>query len=288
DKYIKEMLNGPPQACYEILRIQPSTFSYFCEVLRKGALRTNNIMVEEQVEMFLYIVGKHFDQRSICDHFQHSLETVNRHCRRVMRAVAKIGKHLIYPSNDDDLPPHIKFNEKYYPWFKDCVGAIDGTHVSTWIPAEKIVSFKGRKSTVTQNVLCACNFNMEFTFVYSGWEGTANDSRVFLDAVTRPEVNFPWLIQGPLVYDGVLGGNCLWIPYMDLQHTIVYDGMLSNPTGYKELFNYRHSSIRNVIERYFGLLKARFPILKLMPCYKPVKQHIMVVACCVVYNFICR
>ena len=39
--------------------------------------------------------------------------------------------------------------------------------------------------------MCACNFDMMFTFVYVGWEETANDARVFLDALTRPKVNFP-------------------------------------------------------------------------------------------------
>ena len=29
-----------------------------------------------------------------------------------------------------------------------------------------------------------------------------------------------------------------------------------HPEGAKELFNYRHSSLRNVIERCFGILKA--------------------------------
>lgn len=29
-----------------------------------------------------------------------------------------------------------------------------------------------------------CNFDMLFTFVYVGWEGTANDGRVIKDAVT--------------------------------------------------------------------------------------------------------
>ena len=43
---------------------------------------------------------------------------------------------------------------------------------------------------VTQNVLAMCDFDVLFTFVYSGWEGTANDSRVFLD-VLSPENNFP-------------------------------------------------------------------------------------------------
>ena len=34
--------------------------------------------------------------------------------------------------------------------------------------------------------MCACDFDMMFTFVYAGWEGTANDARVFLDVLTRP------------------------------------------------------------------------------------------------------
>ncbi|GAV90502.1 LOW QUALITY PROTEIN: DDE_4 domain-containing protein, partial [Cephalotus follicularis] len=268
--------------------MQPSTFLYFCEVLRKewGLENTNNIVMEEQVAMFLYIVGKHFDQRSICARFQHSLESVN-HVRRVVRAVAKLGKHLMRPSNDDDLPHHIKFNEKGYPWFKDCVGAIEGTHVSAWVLAKK-KNFRGRKFTVTQNVLCACNFNIEFTFVYSGWEGTANDSRVFLDAVTHPEVNFPWPRQGQYyIVDSGFPCTTGFPPYQgERYHLQYYRGRGWNPTSYKELFNYRHSSLRNVIERSFGILKARFPILKLMPYYKPVKQRIMVVVCCVVHNFI--
>ena len=49
---------------------------------------------------------------------------------------------------------------------------------------------------VTQNKMCVCSFNMLFTFVYTGWEGTANDSRVFLDAVTREDNQFPWPSEG--------------------------------------------------------------------------------------------
>lgn len=37
--------------------------------------------------------------------------------------------------------------------------------------------------------------------------------------------------------------------------------------GKKELFNYTHSSIWNVIERAFGVLKARFHISKDIPNY---------------------
>ena len=73
---------------------------------------------------------------------------------------------------------------------QNCIGAIDGKHVSAWVPASKQTAFRGRKVLVTQNVLAVRDFDMLFTFVYSGWEGTANDSRVFLDALTL-ENSFP-------------------------------------------------------------------------------------------------
>ena len=58
------------------------------------------------------------------------------------------------------------------------------------------------------------------------------------------------------------------------------------PRGKEELFNYRHSSLRNVIERCFGVLKARFPILKLMPSYPIRRQRLIPIACCTIHNFI--
>ena len=44
--------------------------------------------------------------------------------------------------------------------------------------------------------MCACSFDMMFTFVYTGWEGTANDSRVFSNAITRLENEFPFPNEG--------------------------------------------------------------------------------------------
>ena len=75
---------------------------------------------------------------------------------------------------------------------QNCIGAIDGTHVAAWAPVSKQKAFRGRKVVlVTQNVMAVCSHDMMFTFVYAGWEGTANDSRVLYDAIIRPENKFP-------------------------------------------------------------------------------------------------
>ena len=70
-------------------------------------------------------------------------------------------------------------------------------------------------------------------------------------------------------------------------HLRDYQGQ-GRPRGKQELFNYRHSSLRNVIERCFGVLKARFPILKLMPNYPVRRQRQIPTACCTIHNFIRR
>ena len=54
----------------------------------------------------------------------------------------------------------------------------------------------------------------------------------------------------------------------------------------KALFNRRHASVRNIIERTFGVLKKRFPILKgPMQNYLIATQNNIVLACCALHNF---
>ena len=58
------------------------------------------------------------------------------------------------------------------------------------------------------------------------------------------------------------------------------------PQNREELFNYRHAKARNVIERCFGILKKRWGILR-SPSFYPIKiQCRMILACCLLHNFI--
>ncbi|XP_028084051.1 uncharacterized protein LOC114285225 [Camellia sinensis] len=58
------------------------------------------------------------------------------------------------------------------------------------------------------------------------------------------------------------------------------------PRNKKQMFNYRHSSLRNVIERCFGVFKTRFPILRDMPPYSTKTQRYILIACCTTHNWI--
>ena len=61
---------------------------------------------------------------------------------------------------------------------------------------------------------------------------------------------------------------------------------MNRPRDAKELFNLRHSSLRNSIERIFGVLKKRFPILKKQLEYDYDTQVQLVNALCCLHNFI--
>lgn len=51
--------------------------------------------------------------------------------------------------------------------------------------------YRGRKGIPTFNVMACCDFDMCFTFISVGWEGSAHDTRVFLHAINTPALNFP-------------------------------------------------------------------------------------------------
>jgi len=68
------------------------------------------------------------------------------------------------------------------------VGAIDGTNVHTTVPAAMVSPFYGRKPNLTQNVLAVVDFDLRFTYVLAGWEGSTHDLIVLHDALQRPMV----------------------------------------------------------------------------------------------------
>jgi hypothetical protein len=59
------------------------------------------------------------------------------------------------------------------------------------------------------------------------------------------------------------------------------------PQGKYELFNFLHSSLRNIIEQAFGVLNQKWRILKAMPSFSAERQKEIIIACFALYNFIC-
>ncbi|KAH6813174.1 nuclease HARBI1-like protein [Perilla frutescens var. frutescens] len=139
----------------------------------------------------------------------------------------------------------------------------------------------------SQNVLAARNFDLQFMYVLSGWEGSAHDSKLLSDALSR--TNGLQVPQGKyfLVDCGFANRRQFLAPLRGVQyHLKDFGGQGRHPRNASELFNLRHASLRNVIERIFGVFKSRFTIFKTAPLFSFQIQAELVLACAGLHNFL--
>jgi len=114
------------------------------------------------------------------------------------------------------VPVEIRSEPKYFPYFQNCRGALDGTHIPASPPVEDRSNYRNRKGFHSQNVLAVSDFNLRFVYVLAGWEGSAADSTILEDSIRRSLV-----IPEGLYYlgDGGYGltPNCL-TPYRAVRY----------------------------------------------------------------------
>ncbi|XP_071913954.1 uncharacterized protein [Coffea arabica] len=122
---------------------------------------------------------------------------------------------------------------------------------------------------------------MRFVYVRIGWEGSVHDARILQDTLLDPDSSFPMPPQGKYYAVDAAYRNMpgFMAPFRGAQGT-------HHERAAKRLFNRRHASVRNIIERTFGVLKKRFPIFKgPMQNYLIATQNNIVLACCTFHNF---
>ncbi|WVZ81723.1 hypothetical protein U9M48_029066 [Paspalum notatum var. saurae] len=167
--------------CISELRMDRRTFDVFCEMLRDvaGLKGTRNMPLEEIVAAFLYTLSHHLKNRTIGGYFFQSGETISRQFNKCLLAVLKLHQLLLKkpePRPEDSTD----FRWKH---FKNCLGALDGTHVKVTVPTRLKGRDRSRKGDIVTNVLGVCAPDMQFIYVLPGWEGSAHDGRVLRDAL---------------------------------------------------------------------------------------------------------
>ncbi|KAK3221260.1 hypothetical protein Dsin_008285 [Dipteronia sinensis] len=172
--------------------------------------------------------------------------------------------------------------------FQDCIGGIDGIHIPAMITGRDVSRYRNRHGIISQNVLAACNFDLEFMYVLSGWEGSAHDSKLLTNALTRRRTALK-VPQGKyyLVDCGFPNRRQFLAPFRGVRyHLEEFGGQGRDPANEVELFNLCHASLRNVIERIFGIFKSRFTIFKSAPPFPFRTQTELVSACVGLHNFL--
>lgn len=194
-----------PTECYNMFRMTRPVFDRLHTVLVEsyGLTSTKKMSSLEALALFLWICGAPQSIRQAQNRFARSSETCSRKFDKVLKCVCKFACHIINPLDREFRTVHRRLQtRRFSPYFDNCIGAIDGTHIKVVVPLDKVVQHTGRHGYTTQNVLAICDFDMRFTFVVAGWPGSVHDMRVFKDAVNKYAHRFPFPPEGILFVHG--------------------------------------------------------------------------------------
>ncbi|XP_057803138.1 uncharacterized protein LOC131018433 [Salvia miltiorrhiza] len=238
------MMDGDPSQFRQLYRMYPNVFIKLCQIIRKKAHvdDTRYTNVEEMLATFLIIVGHNNRYCNVRERFGRSHFAASQNFNKILRALNTIASDMMVKPTGTILAK-IRESTRFNPYFKDCIGAIDGTHIPAMIRGRDVSCYRNRHGVNSQNVLAACNFDLQFIY-------------------------FLALLRG--------------VRY----HLKDFGGQGRHPRNADELFNLRHASLRNVIERIFGIFKSRFTIFKTAPPFPFQTQAELVLACAGLHNFL--
>jgi len=287
-KWICKLLEDDRGQGYGILRVEPHILLELSRFLRsKNLLRnTKGVSVEGKIGMFIYMLSRNASFQKLSDRFKNSRETIHRHIKACFDAVTAMTGEFIKPPSTQT---HWKISSDpcYGPYFENCIGAIDGIHVPMTISDSEAAPYRNRQESISQNVMLACDFDLNFVYVSCGREGSASDAAVLYSAI---ESGFQVPLGKYYLVDGGYANTPSFLaPYIDVPyHTEEKEQGNLQPRDYRELFNLRHAQLRGHIKRAVGLLKMRFPILNVATAYRKDTQLKIPAAAVALHNVIQR
>ena len=266
-------------------RMKRGTFTLLEELLTKDGGLSDGVKVckGEKIMIFIHALMGHTNRVSQ-ERWQHGGATIHDCIVDVIDAMMNTRDNFLV-TPDISIPAKISSNPKFFPFFEDCIGALDGSHIPAVVSPSQHQVFRDRKQRISQNVLGVCNFDLIFTYVLCGWEGSAHDGRVLGDAVNKGLHILPGKYY---LGDAGYGLNSFVLtPYRGVRyHLKEWKKSKQRPKNREELFNLRHASLRNVVERIFGVTKKQFPILSFMHSYPYDVQCALVMCAFMLHNWI--
>ncbi|XP_037810619.1 putative nuclease HARBI1 [Lucilia sericata] len=211
---------------------------------------------------------------TVADYCGVNVMTASRTVKRVSKALAKLYSKFIKMPKVTELKSNANafYNIAKFP---KVLGSIDCTHIRIQSPGGNNAElYRNRKGYFSFNVQVAiCNAHLKIMDIVCRWPGSAHDSNIFNNSNIKAKLE-----NGEFQDYYLLGDSGYGIkPYLMTP--------LSNPVTHAEiLYNESQIRTRNTIERCFGVLKRRFPILSLGMRVSIDTSMAIIVACAVLHN----
>ena len=163
--------------------------------------------------------------------------------------------------------------------FLHCIGVIDGKHVQITKPSGSGSYYYNYKHTFSVVLMAVVNANYEFIMVDVGANGRVSDGGVFANTKFCKQLKEKALhIPEPTSLPGchnIVGDDAF--PLMD---NLMKPYAQRNLSKAQDIYNYRVSRARRVVENTFGIMASRFRILLSTINLCPSKTLTIVLACC--------
>nr|XP_034586585.1 uncharacterized protein LOC117849098 [Setaria viridis] len=158
-KKVVQILEGHENWCKVEFRMEPEIFRVIANYLRVENLLcdTRGVRVEEQLGMFMFMLSHNASIDRLKKEFQHSGETIHRKITEFFDIIPALTHRFLKLPNVNHTHVKIASDPRFMPFFQNCVGAIDGTHVPITIAQERAAPYRNRKGTLSQNVMITTN-----------------------------------------------------------------------------------------------------------------------------------
>lgn len=259
--------------CKELMRFETGNIDFLTSEFlpHTDETRGKALSPRQRMEIFLRYTADPGFQSGVAEDIGVDRSTVCKNINYVMdRILEKANNWIYFPSTVQDI------NNAKVMWqtrfnLPTVVGALDCTHIEIKKPSVFGDEYVNRKGYASINVQATCDAEEKFTSISAEWPGSVHDARIWRSAVRDVISRY----DGTACLLGDSGyGIAPWLitPFKPPQDNI------------QRRFNRKHAKERVIIERVFGQLKQRFPILG--NCVRVSLERVpkLVVSCAVLHN----
>ncbi|RVE41493.1 hypothetical protein evm_013855 [Chilo suppressalis] len=184
-----------------------------------------------------------------------SVATSSRIIKRVAAAIVTLRKEfIVFPESQEEIST---VKEQFYgiARFPNVIGCIDCSHIKIQSPGgDDAELFRNRNSYMSINMQTICDANLLITDVVARWPGSTHDSTIYQNSNRYRKFETGSYGIAYVLGDSGYPLKChLLTPY------------LNAVTHGEHKYNEAHIKTRNTVERQYGVLKRRFPVLAVDP-----------------------
>ncbi|CAH2009341.1 unnamed protein product [Acanthoscelides obtectus] len=197
--------------------------------------------------------------------------TACRIVKSVISIFASLAAEYIHMPNTQEEIAEVKRKFHTIAKFPRVTGAIDCTHVKIISPGGANAEyFRNRKGYFSINVQVVFDPNLLIKNIVARWPGSTHVQTILNNSSIKAQ------------FENNRFGNSVMLGYALKKYLIT--PIINPTTEVEQVFNESQIKSRNPVERSFGVLKRRFPVLSLGIRLSLETAQTLIVACAVLHN----